>query len=80
MTVAMSAPVDNRVYTGNGTCFIRLGESLVELFEDTSEGLSRTLYLNTKDDNIPEPAPATRTSATEEASDPLSDDGIQTRE
>ena len=44
MAVALPISVDNRIYFGDGVCFIKLTGSLVELFEDTEEGLRRTRY------------------------------------
>jgi hypothetical protein len=44
MAVALPTSVDNRIYFGDGVCFIKLTGNLVEVFEDTEEGLKRTRY------------------------------------
>lgn len=48
MAVALPSSVDNRIYHNDGICFIKLSENLVDVFEDTDDGLGRTLYLKVK--------------------------------
>ena len=44
LAVALPTSVDQRIYSEEGLCFIKLGETLVEVYEDSDEGLSRTRY------------------------------------
>jgi hypothetical protein len=44
MAGALPISVDDRIYFGDGVCFIKLTGNLVEVFEDTEEGLKRTCY------------------------------------
>jgi hypothetical protein len=48
MGVALSKSLDGRVYVKKGLCFIKLSEKAVDVFEDHAQGLSRTLYLDSK--------------------------------
>ena len=48
MAVALSQSLDGRVYVKKGLCFIKLSEKAVDVFEDHAQGLSRTLYLDSK--------------------------------
>lgn len=43
--VAMPVSIDDRIYAGDGICFIKLTGRLVEVLEDGKDGLSRTLYV-----------------------------------
>ena len=46
LAVAIPQSLDNQFYTSEGIGFVKLGENHLELFEDTDEGLSRSLYIN----------------------------------
>ena len=46
--IALPISVDNRVYAGDGICFIKLTDELVEVMEDGADGLTRTLYAKPK--------------------------------
>jgi hypothetical protein len=48
MGVALSQSLDGRVYVKKGLCFIKLNEKAVDVFEDHAQGLSRTLYVDSK--------------------------------
>ena len=48
MAVALSQSLDGRVYVKKGLCFIKLSEKVVDVFEDHAQGLSRTLYVDSK--------------------------------
>jgi len=51
-TMAMALPnsMDHLLYLGEGVCFIKYSEEVIEVFEDTQDGLSRTLYRFVKSD------------------------------
>lgn len=44
MAVALPVSVDQRIYVGDGICFIKFSDSLVEVYADTDDGLRRTRY------------------------------------
>jgi hypothetical protein len=50
MIVALAVPtsVDNRIHVAEGLAFVKITGRVVELFEDTPEGLRRTLYAQQK--------------------------------
>lgn len=48
MAIALPTSMDARVYHGEGICFVKVNESLVEVYEDSEKGLSRVLYMKAK--------------------------------
>ena len=46
--IASPSSIDGRVYHADGTCFVKLAENVVEVFEDSENGLVRTLYVKAK--------------------------------
>lgn len=46
--IASPSSIDGRVYHAYGTCFVKLAENVVEVFEDNENGLVRTLYMKAK--------------------------------
>ena len=48
MAVALPMSVDHRIYFEEGLCLIKLSENLVEVYEDSEQGLSRTRYMKAK--------------------------------
>jgi len=47
---ALASPtsIDGQIYHGNGTCFVKITETVVEVFNDSEVGLARTLYVKVK--------------------------------
>ncbi|MGI9239633.1 MAG: hypothetical protein ACR2RV_02465 [Verrucomicrobiales bacterium] len=63
LMVSIPQSLDGQFYAGEGIGFVKLGANHVELFEDTEDGLSRSLYINQeglkqgREGNDAEPAP-----------------------
>ena len=49
LATALPASADQLIYTGEGIAFVKISEKCVEVFEDTTEGLSRSLYFEPAD-------------------------------
>ena len=53
---ALPRSVDNVIYVGDGLAFVRVSENCLEVFEDTDDGLRRTIYFRKKKGKQAKPA------------------------
>lgn len=50
MAVALPTSVDGKLYKSENVCFVKIGESCVEVFENTKKGLRRSLYYQSENE------------------------------
>ena len=49
LAIALPVSMDSRVYHKDGMAFVRIADSVIEVFEDTDKGISRRLYMKPKE-------------------------------